>query len=112
MNGTLPTVLLGTVTGASVGAGSGLLLALMQSWSKDLRDMRLRRRGHPLPSDRVFARHYIPLIALAGAGVAGYLVGAAGRPLVPAALASLVLPAIRLVVLLVECVCTALFGKQ
>lgn len=111
MNGTLQALLIGIAAGGTVGACSGLLLALMQSWSKDLRDARLRRRGHPLPSDRVFARHYILAVALVGAGVAGWFVGVAGLPLLPAALGTLVLPALRLILLIAEWCYTILASR-
>lgn len=95
----MQTIAIGLVAGVLCGAVAGLLIGLMQVWSRGLRDSRLSARGHPLPRDRVFTSFHTPGAILGG------LHGAAVSWFVPLGwvLASIfLLPATALVVLLID----------
>lgn len=79
--------------GAVVGAlGGGLLIPVLSSMSKDLRDRRLHAAGMRGPSDRVTVRHHW-LLAVVGALQATALVQAVHVPTSWAVLSVLVYPA-------------------
>lgn len=87
--------LIGVGGGLVCGAVAGTLLSYLSWWRKDLRDVRLRAAGIPLPSDRVFPAYRWPMAAvgaLLGGALATFLDVAPGW----AALSVLVVPLLYL----------------
>jgi hypothetical protein len=85
---TLISLAAGVLAGAAAGGLVGFLYSYLRWWGMDCRDLVLRRRGHPLPKDRVFRLYHWHFLVAGGVLGAWPAVALGEPPLWAAALAA------------------------